>query len=334
MTHPLHAILPLAGLLLLGTASCMPSRGEARAGSPPLWAADHHMHLATADLCRRIGECAAYRDPTAVLAEDAVRALDAAGVARGVALSSAYLYGLPGLALPGDSVAFLVRRENEFTAAEVARYPERLVAFLSVDPLEPSALEEIAHWRGNPGFRGLKLHLTALGVDLHDASHRARVGQVVAAAASAGLPIVVHVGGGRFGGEEAELFIREVLPRAGRSVVQVAHGAGGLPLVGDNHEAVLRTFADHITRGTPAVARVLFDLSFFPAPGEDSATVARLMTEVRRIGVGRFVFASDFDVQTPADAIRELDKLGLTAEEWEVVRRGCAPWVCAEAKTR
>lgn len=324
MTRSARLVAPVTGVLLLALAGAR----LARRASPPDWPADHHMHLGSADLCARVGECGAFHTPPAVLAADAVRALDAAHVGRGVVLSTAYVYGLASLGLPPDSVALLVRRENEFTAAEVAQYPDRLVGFLSVDPMQPSALAELAHWRGSRVLRGLKLHLAVLGVDLNDSTQRARVAEVVGAAAAQGMPLVIHVGGGPFGAAEAELFVRDVLPRAGDLPVQLAHGAGGLPLLGDNHVAVLRVFAKHILGGTPAAQRLLFDLSFVPAPGEDATTVTRLMREIRRIGLERFLFASDFDVQTPGDAVRALDRLGLSPEERAVIARSCAPWAC------
>ncbi len=310
-------------LLLAGALAAARHRDPA-----PAWPADHHTHLGSADLCARVGECGEFHDPPAVLAADLVRALDAAHVGRGVVLSTAYIYGLKSLGLAPDSVALLVRRENEFTAAEVARYPDRLVGFLAVDPLQPSALEELAHWRGSPVLRGLKLHLTVLGVDLNDPAQRARVAEVVGTAAAQGMPLVIHVGGGTFGAREAELFVADVLPRAGRMPVQLAHGAGGLPLLGDNHVAVLRVFAKHILGGTPAARHLLFDLSFVPAPGEDATTTTRLMREVRRIGFRRFLFASDFNVQTVEEAVRALDRLGLTPAERDTLAHSCAPWAC------
>lgn len=320
-------VAPFAAALLLALAGYRLARYRPAISAFP---ADHHMHLGSVDLCARVGECGAFHTPPAVLAADAIRALDLAHVRRGVVLSTAYIYGLPSLGLPPDSVALLVRRENEFTAAEVAQYPDRLAGFLSVDPLQPSALEELAHWRGSPVLRGLKLHLTVLGVDLTDSAQRARVAEVVGTATAQGMPIVIHVGGGTFGAREAEFFIADVLPRAGSLPVQIAHGAGGLPLLGDNHVAVLRVFAKHILEGTPAAQGLLFDLSFVPAPGEDATTTTRLMREIRRIGLQRFVFASDFDVQSVEDAVRALDRLGLTAEERATLARSCAPWACPE----
>ena len=73
---------------------------------------------------------------------------------------------------------------------------------------------------------------------------------------------------------------------------------------------------------------VLFDLSFVPAPGETAETAHELMEQVRRIGVKRFLFASDYNVLTPEEEIKYLGRLGLTKEEWQALRENCAPWAC------
>jgi predicted TIM-barrel fold metal-dependent hydrolase len=301
-----------------------------RAAAAPVatWRADHHVHLASADLCGRIGECLETNTPSAVYARDAVKALDDGHVTKGVVLSCAYLYGLASLSLDSAAVARFARRENEFTAAEVAKYPDRLVGFLSVDPLQPSALGEIAHWSGSTTLRGLKLHLTANAVDLDNPAHRARVVAVLEAAARAHLPIVMHIGGGTMDSAGAERFIATVLPSAGDSWVQIAHAAGGLPLSGGNHTAILGAFAAHIERDDSATRHVLFDLSYVPAPEEDAVAAAGLTREIRRIGLARFLFGSDFNVITPVTAEAWLDRLHLTAEELATIRDNCAPWAC------
>jgi predicted TIM-barrel fold metal-dependent hydrolase len=292
----------------------------------PEWRADHHMHLASADLCRLVGECLPSNDPPAVFASDAVHALDEAHVARGVILSCAYLYGLPSLHLPSNDIAAKTRLENEFTAAEVAKFPTRLVGFLSVDPLRTSAIDEIRHWSGSRVLVGLKLHFPASAVHMRNPSERRHVERVFKAAAAQHLPIVIHIGGDDFDDSDAEIFIRTVLPSAGSSWVQVAHAGGGYPP--DKRARVLRTFADHIAQDDPLTRHVLFDLAYVPAPEDDAAAVISLMREVRRIGIERFLFGSDFNVLTPSQEIAYLARLGLTTDEKNSLRRKCAPWVC------
>lgn len=324
--HPASRLAPMSRVIFGLMLFCF---GPQFASAAAQWQADHHMHLASVDICERVGDCLASNDPPAVFASDAVQALDAAGVSRGVVFSSGYLYGLESLALDPRDVSRLTRRENEFTAAEVAKYPSRLVGFLSVDPLEASAVEEIRHWRGSRELVGLKLHFTASGVDVRDETHRDRIAAVLREAAAERLPIVIHIGGGTFDASDAETFIRTILPAAGGSPVQIAHAGGGYPF--DHHVAILDVFADHIAGDDPRTRRVLFDLSYVPAPEENAETIAALARAMRRIGIERFLFGSDFNVLMPVAEIAALERLGLTAAERANLRKNCAPWACPPA---
>jgi hypothetical protein len=143
---------------------------------------------------------------------------------------------------------------------------------------------------------------------------------------------VIHVGGGRFNANDAELFIRDVLPSAGSSWVQIAHAGGGLPRQDGNNLAVLGTFADHIVRKDPATLRVLFDLSYVPAPDDTPQVTTAVLEQMRRIGIKRFLFGSDFNVLTPMQEIKNIEKLSLTAEELQTLQKNCAPWACSDLK--
>ncbi|MBS1851836.1 MAG: amidohydrolase family protein [Acidobacteria bacterium] len=318
--------IPLFVLLLLLCICQVRVTRTGAASEASLWRADHHVHLASPELCRLVGECLESNHPPAVYAADAIRALDQARVAKGVVLSCAYLYGLPSLHRTPREVAELTRRENEFTAAQVAQFPGRLVGFFSVNPLQRSALAEIRHWRGSKQLVGLKLHFTASAVDIRNAAERRQVAKVVASTAH--MPIVLHIDGGKFNADDAELFIREVLPAAKDSWVQIAHAGGGLPEEDGNHLKVLRVFADHIAHDDPATRHVLFDVSYVPGPEDSASTAAAFAEQMRRIGMKRFLFGSDFNVLTPQQEIDNLRKLGLTEEEWKTLQENCAPWAC------
>ncbi len=317
-------------LALLWAASVHPAKVETPEWS---WRADHHMHLSSPDLCRRLGKCfdcgcLDSNHPPAVLAGDAVEALDQAHVSKGVILSSAYLYGLPSLHLSPGEVAKDIRLENEFTAAEVSKYPKRLVGFLSVNPLQETAVDELRYWAAKAQFAGLKLHFRASGVNIRSSADRERIRRVLGEAAEEHLPVVIHLGGGDFDAADAELFISDVLPSAGDSWVQIAHAGGGLPRHDGNNLRVLQAFGNHIVQNDPRTRRLFFDLSYVPGPDESSADAHKLAKEMRRIGIKRFLFGSDFNVLTPAEEIKNLRKLGLTREEWQVLRQNCAPWAC------
>jgi hypothetical protein len=52
---------------------------------------------------------------------------------------------------------------------------------------------------------------------------------------------------------------------------------------------------------------------------------AALTEQIKRIGIKRFLFGSDYNVQTPADQIENLRKRGLTKQEWQILKENCPP---------
>ena len=63
-------------------------------------------------------------------------------------------------------------------------------------------------------------------------------------------------------------------------------------------------------------------------PVKSREDTAALTQQIRRIGIKRFLFGSDFNVLTLTEEIKNLDRLGLTKEEWQTLRQNCAPWAC------
>ena len=74
----------------------------------------------------------------------------------------------------------------------------------------------------------------------------------------------------------------------------------------------------------------MFDLSYVPVPEEGEVEISSLVLQMRRIGIDRFLFGSDYNVLTPAEAARFTERLGLTPKERELLRQNCAPWVCLD----
>jgi len=253
-------------------------------------------------------------------------------VERGLVISSGYLYGLQQLGLDAGAIASWTRKENEFTAGQVKLFPERLRGFLSVDPLQPSAVDEVRYWQNRSELTGLKLHLFASAVDLNNPAHVASWRNVVSQAAAQSLPLLIHIGGGEFSAGSAGIFIQEILPATAPSFVQIAHAGGGLPLLNDNYVGVLRRFADHIDRDDPLTRKILFDLSYVPAPEQGAEIQAALLHEIRRIGMDSFLFGSDFNVLTIPEQIGMLQRMGLSEAELQTLRANCAPWVCESPK--
>ncbi|MEZ4587965.1 MAG: amidohydrolase family protein [Gemmatimonadales bacterium] len=282
--------------------------------------ADHHVHIRSASaawfqdsLMSAMGE----RRPgdtvpsAAVSAADAIAALDSAGVEGALLLSNAYMFGMPEGRLTDDSTR--VRAENDYVAAEAARFPERLVGFCSVHPLKSYALREIERCAADPRIGGLKLHLANSDLDLRDEDQLARLGEVFALADRSRLPVLIHMRTREpsYGADDARRFVDRVLSRAPDIPVIVAHmaGWGGYDAGTD---AALGVFVDAIQAGRLS-ERVAFGLGavvFEPrAAGADTARAravrdanAKLAGRIRALGLGRVVFATDWPGWPPGAA--------------------------------
>ncbi|HEX6791749.1 MAG TPA: amidohydrolase, partial [Candidatus Krumholzibacteria bacterium] len=82
-------------------------------------------------------------DSPGVSARDLIALLDSAGVRSALVLSVAYTWGKASRA-PVENEYEHVKAENDWTAQQVAQYPDRLRAFCSINPLKSYALEELA----------------------------------------------------------------------------------------------------------------------------------------------------------------------------------------------
>jgi hypothetical protein len=107
-----------------------------------------------------------------------------------------------------------------------------------------------------------------------------------------------------------------------------------MPRQADNNLAVLRKFADHIVREDPVTRRVLFDLSYVPAPAETPQASAALIDQIRKIDMKRFLFGRDFNILTALQQIKDIDTLGLkhygTALCGPLISRAATSETCTE----
>ena len=330
-------------LIVLSLAWCCGAllSAPASAAAPEFvpWRADHHIHIRSRAVYDAFGViCASFDkgdcplpDPRHAVrgSDDVIAALDEAGASKGVVLSMAYFFGSPYLASEHYDVSRMTRQENEYVAQQVGRHPDRLVGFFSVDPLVPSAGDEVQYWLTDHRLKGLKLHFANSGVHLKEPAQVRQIAAVVGLAGAHGLPMVIHLRSAKvFGADEAEIFIRDILPHAGDSWVQIAHAAGwyGTDQI---MFADLEAFAAHIARDDPATRHVLFDLAAVVTPETTSEEATALAALMRKIGLSRFVMGSDYDSFMPK-ATDELtrQKLPLSNDEWHTVARNCAPWAC------
>lgn len=299
---------------------------------PPAVAVDHHVHVhSPAILAFLPAYCAspgrtAKCDPeftSPLTVADLLRAMDAAGIRRVRVMSTAYLAESPMMVPPAPDHAEIVRRANDFTVALARADPDRLEAYIGVNPLTPTALPEIERWRSDRYVAGIKLHLANSRFDYHRPDHVRMLAETFRAATSSHFRIMIHMRNQAtgYGAEEARIFVDEVLPAARGTTVQIAHAAGWGGIDAATLDA-LGVFADACERDRTRCADLYFDLAAIkPAEASDQDKAA-LVALIRRIGPEHFLPASDWPFARDLDAYyAALATLPLSEAEWRTIAR-------------
>jgi len=222
-----------------------------------------------------------------------VSLLDSAKIRRALVLSIAYQSGPDREEKPGEYAK--VRAENDWTADQVMKFPDRLRAFCSFNPLRSYALEELARCAKSGRFRGIKLHFGNSGVDFSQPADVAAVARVFYAANEAKLPIVVHFaprGSVTYDRAFAETFFDKVLAGAPDIPVQIAHLASQGRLDARSDSA-LSVFVERIAAHDPRAKNLWFDVATVVTPDISARSAARVATRIRQLGVDRILYGSD-----------------------------------------
>lgn len=264
-------------------------------------------------------------------ADQLIRDMDETGIERAAVLSVAYFFGSPSRTWPGEEYAN-VRAENDWVAAQVARFPDRLVGFCGVSPLKDYAEAEVRRCAGGLKMKGLKLHFRSSRVDVRNPEHLEKVRRLFRTANELGLALVVHTNVRGYGREHAEIFLKQLLPAAPGVVVQIAHLWGGNEFRPD----ALAVFADAVAAGDPRAKNLYFDLTEVEAAAAITSDPDKTMREIagflRRIGLKRILYGSDAAATegAPPTALRwaRLRRaLPLTNDELRVVASNVAPYM-------
>lgn len=297
---------------------------------------DHHVHLLSPTLMThwkslgmrfsRVDE--AYSDPRRVLKEE--------GLAGAFLVSMAHLYSteaFQGIESVRKNERELVQAENDFVATCVASDRRKLVGFFSVNPLASYAMDEMKRCKALRDLAGLKLHLPACEVDLHNRVHSRRLAEIFSWAERERVPILLHLLTGNGSDSKAATEFWQLVKPHKRLSLYLAHlgAAGGY---NGSSEAVLHGF-ERLCKTDAAfrTAEIWFDLSGavlveetdgFPATSKQDCI--SLTSSMRRIGVSRFLFASDYPVfsaKATASALRS--KLSLSADELTQLLKNRSP---------
>jgi predicted TIM-barrel fold metal-dependent hydrolase len=255
---------------------------------------DYHQHLFSPEAAALVlGD----RHAPGINARDLITLLDAAGIERALVLSVAYTWGKASRT-PVEHEYEHVKAENDWTARQVAQYPDRLRAFCSFNPLKSYALEELTRCSKDPQLRhGLKLHFGNSDVDLDNPDNVARVRQVFEAANRYAMPLVVHMHTSidnkrKYGAAEARVFLDELLPAAPDVPIQIAHlaGAGGYDTATD---LALGVFTDAIAKKDVRMRHVWFDVTTVVRPEMSADQLQQIASRIRQLGVERVLYGSD-----------------------------------------
>ena len=299
---------------------------SAYAQSAPI--ADHHQHLFSPAVVAA-GEAA-----KPITVEDLISHLNAAGIRRAAVLSLAYILGDPkGTAT--DEYA-KVKAENDWTSRQIARFPDRLVGFCSVNPLKEYAFDELARCAKDPQLRrGLKLHFANSRVDYHNPAHIDRVRRLFAAANGYRMAIVAHMRTSisakiPYGADEARIFLQEIVPAAPDVPIQIAHlaGAGGYrdPLI----DQALSVFVDAIEKGDPHTKNLYFDVTTVVLPIASSERLTLIARRLRELGLPRILYGSDAASGgnlPPREGWAAFQRLPLTEAEFQIIAGNVPPYM-------
>jgi predicted TIM-barrel fold metal-dependent hydrolase len=321
-------LLVFLSSMIANAQSQMPFRLNSRSAqiAPSV---DHHQHLFSPSYV----EYQASNLKT-ILAQDVIDLLDKAGIRRATILSTAYSYGRPGRE-PKDEYA-KVKAENDWTSAQVALFPKRLIGFCGFNPLKEYAFDELARCAKDPNLRrGIKLHFGNSDVQTENPEHFEKLKRVFQAANKHRMAIVVHMRASiskkrPYGPEQARAFL-ELLAFAPDIPVQIAHFASSGPGYDDpSAHSVIEVLADAIAKKDPRTRKLWFDISSNAFPSNPPEISDLLVKRIRQIGVKRILYGSDAAAGNnlqPREAWEAFRQLKLTEKEIKTIAKNVAPYL-------
>ena len=298
-------------------------------------AIDHHQHLFSPAIIALLAPPPGPDQLRELPAQALIAHLDAAGIRRATVLSVAYMFGSPARQV--DDEYAKVRAENNWTAEQAGRYPDRLRAFCGFNPLKDYALRELERCAAHPGLRhGIKLHFGNSDVQLDKPEHIARLQEVFRAANRHRMAIVLHLRASvslkrPYGEAQARAFLEQLMPLATDIPVQVAHFAGTGPgYVDPPANEVMRVFADAAARKDPRTRNLYFDVSSIATPDISPEHARELVARIRMVGLDRILYGSDAATPgrlAPREAWAAFRALPLTPDEVQRIAANTIPTI-------
>ncbi|MCH7621879.1 MAG: amidohydrolase family protein [Chloroflexi bacterium] len=244
-------------------------------------------------------------------ADELIALLDEANVQNAVMMS----LGLIASAASDDAA---VSAEDDFVAAEVAKYPDRLIGFCGINPLYAGALSEIDRCLGLKGMAGIKLGPPFSGMDLTDQDHVAALSAVFDKAREHGVPVQLHTQTPMDPPMDSNALANVAAIIADHPDVRVnySHCAG----VVDEHTSQL-----WLKTMRPNPDSAFLDISLCLREFEDAPLAKRelIVWRLQKWGVEHLLFSSDhitlLGFPTPGQALHTLGKYPFTQDEIELI---------------
>lgn len=262
-------------------------------------------------------------------AEEIIEVLDDAGIKHATVLSVAYWFGDPDKQIQDRWAG--TRAENDWVVAQTQKYPDRLIPFCGVNPIDDYAIAELERCAAIPAVRGMKIHRNSK-FRTSNPEHLQKLQQFFRAANRHGLAVVIHLR------DMPDTFIDQVLPEAPDIPIQIAH-MGSAP-------ASLKLFADAIAAGKPGTNNLWFDwtqalpiedLWMYQRPGGriggplEPGEAEEMAALMRQVGLGRVLYGSDMPLPwnpTPREWWRKtVLTLPLSDEEIRDIADNLPPYV-------
>jgi predicted TIM-barrel fold metal-dependent hydrolase len=292
--------------------------------------ADHHQHLFSPAAGALVTGNAS---SPGISAKEVVALLDSAGIPRALILSMAYTWGSANRTVENEYEK--VKAENDWTSQQVLQYRDRLRAFCSLNPLKEYAFDELARCAKDPQLRfGLKLHFGNSDVDLDNPQNVERVRKIFQAANERRMPIVVHMHTSiskrrKYGRDQAQVFLSQLLPAARDIPVQIAHlaGSGGY---NDSTDAALNVFVEAITANDARVKKLWFDVASVVRSRTTPEQAQLIANRIRQIGIRRILYGSDTAAGgnlAPREGWAAFRRLPLTDKEFKTIAENVAPYM-------
>jgi len=245
---------------------------------------DSHFHPASPENWDRVG--LALEGP--ITSAQIIPMLDEAQVDQAVLLSLAYLLEDPEYA----------RLENDFVSTEVARFPERLIGFCGIMIQAAWAEDEVKRCLHDLNMIGLKLHLTANRLSLRDDDTVAYLRKILAAAEEGGAVAVVIDWEWLDSVETKNLFF--LATQYPRLNVILPHGM----IFNYKDLGFVSFFADIFPKLSH---NVYLDLSVAPKYYSTAHDRDAYLLHLRKFGIDRLFFGSDYPVVEPLRALEYLE---------------------------